>query len=66
MVEFDFGKLTRPTGSVLSYDPIEVFKSASSFEDTPNDLWRGQSKALENWHEQREKNDVLGAMPKSW
>ena len=28
-------------------------------EDTPNDLWRGQARALSEWHEVRATNDVL-------
>lgn len=56
---FDFDKLSRPTAQKKPTDPIEVFRSASSLDATPNDLWRGQSQALENWHESREKNDIL-------
>lgn len=59
MSTFDFNSLSRPSVGSRPVDPIEVFRSASSLEDTPNDLWRGQSQALERWHSVRENKDVL-------
>ncbi len=56
---FDFDKLNRPTSDNKPTDPIKVFRSASSLEKTPNDLWRGQSQALEQWDKVRDKKDVL-------
>ncbi|MGC3939952.1 DEAD/DEAH box helicase family protein [Roseobacter sp. EG26] len=56
---FDFDKLSRPTSDTQPTDPVEVFRSASSLDATPNDLWRGQSQALEQWDKVRSKNDVL-------
>ena len=56
---FDFNKLDRPTTQHRPIDPIDVFRSASSLDATPNDLWRGQSQALERWNAAREQKDVL-------
>ncbi|WP_432254385.1 DEAD/DEAH box helicase [Limimaricola sp. AA108-03] len=59
MSSFDFNSLSRPAIGPKPIDPIEVFRTASSLENTPNDLWRGQSQALEKWHTVRAKKDVL-------
>ena len=59
MSSFDFDKLARPSARSKHTNPIEVFRSASSLDATPNDLWSGQSQALEKWNEVRTKNDVL-------
>lgn len=56
---FDFNQLSRPSTQSKPIKPIDVFRSASSLDATPNDLWRGQSHALEQWEEHRNKNDVL-------
>ncbi len=56
---FDFDKLSRPTSRARPIDPIEIFRSAPALAETPNDLWRGQSKALESWHGQRTQRDIL-------
>lgn len=56
---FDFNKLSRPATQSKPTKPIDVFRSASSLDATPNDLWRGQSHALEQWDEHRSKSDVL-------
>lgn len=56
---FDFNKLNRPSAKSAPTNPIELFRSAPALAETPNDLWQGQSKALERWHESRAKTDVL-------
>lgn len=55
----DFSKLGSTVQKTLPTHPIKVFESLPSLENTPNDLWRGQAEALENWHKCRDKNDVL-------
>ena len=55
----DFSKPRSPEQKASPIHPIEIFESLPSLENTPNDLWRGQAEALENWNEHREKNDVL-------
>jgi superfamily II DNA or RNA helicase len=56
---FDFGKLKRPATGTKPINPIEIFRSAPALQDSPNDLWQGQSRALETWHENRRQKDVL-------
>src|SRR5262249_20448999 len=56
---FDFDKLSRPTSRTKPINPIEIFRSAPALAETPNDLWQGQSKALESWHTQRARQDIL-------
>lgn len=58
-MSFDFDKLSRPSAKKAPVDPIELFRTAPALAATPNDLWRGQSKALELWHQQRTKRDIL-------
>lgn len=55
----DFSKLGSTVQKTLPTHPIKVFESLPSLENTPNDIWRGQAEALENWHKCRDKNDVL-------
>ena len=55
----DFSKLGSTVQKTLPTHPIQVFESLPSLKNTPNDLWRGQAEALENWHIHRDKNDVL-------
>ncbi|MCY4184212.1 MAG: DEAD/DEAH box helicase family protein [Rhodobacteraceae bacterium] len=55
----DFSILDSPVHKELPIHPIKVFESLPSLKTTPNDLWRGQAEALENWHKHRQKNDVL-------
>jgi len=40
-------------------DPIEIFRATPALAETPNDLWQGQSKALELWHNNRHLRDTL-------
>ena len=56
---FDFDKLNRPSAKTAPVNPIELFRTAPALSETPNDLWQGQSKALESWHAQRNKTDIL-------
>ncbi|WP_051448271.1 DEAD/DEAH box helicase family protein [Bradyrhizobium sp. WSM1417] len=59
MATFDFNSLNRPAAPKRPTNPIEIFRSAPALAETPNDLWQGQSKALEMWHSGREKRDTL-------
>jgi hypothetical protein len=59
MTFFDFNKLNRPTPGSRDVNPLEIFRKAPALSGTPNDLWQGQSKALEAWHQNRTNNDVL-------
>jgi len=59
MSPFDFDKLNRPSAKTAPVSPVELFRTAPALTETPNDLWQGQSKALENWHAQRNKTDIL-------
>ena len=59
MNDFDFGSLTSAASDAKPTNPIEVFQSVPSLDGTPNDLWSGQSSALEQWHDDRDKKDVL-------
>jgi Type III restriction enzyme, res subunit/Helicase C-terminal domain len=59
MMEFDFGKLQRPTGTAKPTNPIDIFRASPALEVAPNDLWQGQSKALEEWNNYRQKKDIL-------
>src|SRR6478672_5055628 len=58
----DFSQLKRPSRSTKPLNPIEIFERLPNLPGTPNDLWRGQTEALEEWHKQREKNDILIAL----
>lgn len=55
----DFTKLQRPTSSSKPIDPEKIFGTLPNLPHTYNDLWRGQTDALKNWHKQREVTDVL-------
>jgi superfamily II DNA or RNA helicase len=56
---FDFNRLSRPSARDKPINPVDIFRSIPALAESPNDLWQGQSKALEAWHAQRDKNDVL-------
>lgn len=55
----DFGKLNRPGATSFPIDPIEIFKRTPNLDDSPNDLWAGQSAALVEWNRVRHVPDVL-------
>jgi tetratricopeptide (TPR) repeat protein len=55
----DFSKLSRPSGIKKPTKPDEIFSKLPNLPGTPNDLWRGQSIALSEWHENRTASDVL-------
>lgn len=59
MAAFDFDKFQRPAGRPKHLDPIEIFRSLPNLPRTPNDLWQGQSEALQAWHKLRTEPDVL-------
>lgn len=56
---FDFNSLSRPSSAKRPTNPIEIFRGSPALVETPNDLWQGQSKALELWHADRTSRDVL-------
>ena len=55
----DFSKLGSVNKPRVPTDPIKIFESLPSLMGTPNDLWRGQYKALSDWDNVRTKRDVL-------
>ena len=55
----DFSKLGSTKKKPLPTNPIKLFETLPNLENTPNDLWRGQYKALTDWEEVRKKQDVL-------
>lgn len=55
----DFSKLGSAKKSASPTDPIKIFETLPSLSGTYNDLWRGQAKALTEWHTHRNKHDVL-------
>lgn len=57
--EVDFSKLGTTKKASPLVDPIAIFASLPSLAGTPNDLWRGQDRALSEWHAERKKQDVL-------
>ena len=58
----DFSQLKRPTRNAKPLDPIAIFERRPSLPNTPNDLWRGQTEALNEWHKHRTKSDVFIAL----
>lgn len=58
----DFSQLKRPPRNIKPLNPIEIFEKLPNLPGTPNDLWRGQTEALEQWHESRKKTDALIAL----
>ena len=55
----DFSKLGRAKKPNALTNPIKIFETLPSLVGTPNDLWRGQDKALSAWEKVRDKRDVL-------
>ncbi|MDK2763367.1 MAG: DEAD/DEAH box helicase family protein [Alteromonas macleodii] len=55
----DFSKLSGVATSKKVTDPIKLFEQLPNLPGTPNDIWRGQNEALSQWHENRDKKDVL-------
>jgi Type III restriction enzyme, res subunit len=55
----DFSKLGSTTKAPPPLNPIKIFETLPSLPGTFNDLWRGQDKALTEWHTNRDKQDVL-------
>lgn len=55
----DFSKLGSAKKTQAPTDPIRIFETLPSLSGTFNDLWRGQDKALTEWHVARERQDVL-------
>jgi hypothetical protein len=57
-----FSTASRPTVSKKIVEPIKLFERRPSLPGTPNDIWRGQTEALETWHENRTASDVFIAL----
>ena len=55
----DFSKLGTPIPAARPVDPIRIFERLPNLPGTPNDLWRGQADALQQWHAARTQRDVL-------
>jgi hypothetical protein len=55
----DFSKLSIPSTVKPPVDPIKIFERLPRLSEAPNDLWRGQAAALEEWHQARRRNDIL-------
>jgi Rad3-related DNA helicase len=55
----DFSKLGSTKKAPSPINPIKIFETLPSLSGTFNDLWRGQDKALTEWHANRDKRDVL-------
>ncbi len=58
----DFSRLGRIAASSKPIHPIEIFEKLPNLPETPNDIWRGQNEALNGWHNNRKKHDVLIAL----
>lgn len=56
---FDFSKFGSTKSKKAPTDPFKIFESLPSPDGAPNDLWRGQDRALSEWNDVRKKNDVL-------
>lgn len=55
----DFSKLGSAKKAQSPTDPIRIFERLPSLSGTFNDLWRGQDRALTEWHAARRSQDVL-------
>jgi hypothetical protein len=55
----DFSKLGSAKKAPSPLNPIKIFETLPSLSGTFNDLWRGQDRALMDWHASRGKRDVL-------
>ena len=55
----DFSQLGSSKKKSSPSEPIKLFESLPSLENTPNDLWRGQAEALTDWHAERDERDIL-------
>lgn len=58
----DFSQLKRPRKNAKPIHPIEIFEKLPNLPNTPNDLWRGQTEALNQWYEKRKESDILIAL----
>ncbi len=55
----DFSRLGSAKKTQAPTDPIRIFETLPSLSGTFNDLWRGQDKALTEWHANRDRLDLL-------
>lgn len=62
--KIDFSKLGKMGAKheKAPVDPIEIFEKLPSLPGSHNDLWRGQTDALKEWHANRKGSDVLIAL----
>ncbi|GJE15561.1 DEAD/DEAH box helicase family protein [Methylobacterium marchantiae] len=58
----DFSKLGNISKSSRPTNPIEIFEKLPNLPGTPNDIWRGQNEALQQWDKNRKLNDILIAL----
>ena len=54
-----FSKLGSAKTPKAPSKPIKIFETLPSLAGTPNDLWRGQDRALIEWQKVCDKRDVL-------
>ena len=58
----DFGSLGPREEAAKPIHPIEIFEKLPNLPGTPNDIWRGQTETLDQWHQNRTAHDVLVAL----
>jgi superfamily II DNA or RNA helicase len=58
----DFSKLGNISKPNKPTNPIEIFEKLPNLPGTPNDIWRGQNEALQQWDKNRHLNDILIAL----
>ncbi|NEU13078.1 DEAD/DEAH box helicase family protein [Methylobacterium sp. BTF04] len=58
----DFSTLGGISKQPRPLDPIEIFERLPNLPTTPNDIWRGQTEALQEWHKSRKCGDILIAL----
>ena len=55
----DFSKLGSSKKAPAPTNPIKIFETLPSLSGTFNDLWRGQDRALGEWHANRVRGDII-------
>src|SRR5215213_8309242 len=54
----DFGSIVASTKTPRHVNPVDLYYSLRVSDSDINDLWRGQGKALDEWHDNRNTTDV--------